>query len=415
MQPPLWEPYPRSGVRGSFTSTSDLSTVSPKDGTSRHHLYVELPDSTLALAVKEPGSVSSGPFATTAAAAPGMPPILLDPNTLDGSPGSGGPAFPQTIHFAQYMPIVFPSSPSGIRILGRMPSPHVPIPTPGVSYFGGGTYIPLVEGAVGDPPAARTTDSVVSSSQPLSEAAAAVAAAATGGGGGGGGARAGGDCPIDPDLLRRRQSLRLPHGQTEMLHSCNSESHSETLLVRVQPPLSAAEAASIGLHTSDGVLTAPPTRDGSRDARAAIGLPSIAPPVDAAVGGAMLAALSQRGTLSSGQPALGLPIEEVMVPRSAPASARSAAADTYPVQPDAALATRTKSDASSPDSCPVATGVAVADATGHESSMAAADTTGPPPQNPSIDARSQGVDPEPPSDADMATGITDGTHGREHA
>lgn len=404
MQPPLWEPYPRSGVRGSFTSAS--STVSPKDGTSRHHLYVELPDSTLALAVKDPGSVSSGPFATAAAAAaaPGMPPILLDPTTLEGPPGSGGPPFPQTIHFAQYMPIVFPSSPSGIRILGRMPSSLAPIPAPGVAYTGGGTYVPLAEGAIGGPPADSLPTSVVSSSQALSEAAAAA---------GGGGAPGGGDCPIDPELLRRRQSLRLPYPANEMLHSCNSDSVSETLLVRVQPPLSAAEAASIGLHASDGVLAAPPPRDGSRDARAAIGLPSIAPPVDAAVGGAMLAALSQRGALSTGPTALGLPIGEALLPRSAPASTHLTAAEDHPVEPETALVSNAKGDPSSPHGADVATGVPPDDGVGIEHAVVAVDAAGPPAHGPGLDVCVEDV--ELPSDVNEATGASHGSHGSGHA
>lgn len=294
MQPPLWDPYPRGGLRASIASTS--SCVSPK-ASSHRHLYVELPDSTLALAVKDPPSLGSSrnmlpqPY-------PGVPPppFLLEANTLDGPPGSAGSSFPHTIHFTSYMPILLHPTLSGVQIPGTINASLQPISPlyahpAGLHLSGSGRLQP--------PSDAQEPPGSTASSRPLSDTTA--------------------ERPIDPDLLRRRQSLRQPYQAQEMLYSCNSDSTAETLFVRMQPPLSAAEMTAIGLPSSEGLAGM------QRDSRAAIGLPSIAPPVDAAAGGALVAALSQRNVNG---PAIGLPVSELRCCHSAPSSARCAVADT---------------------------------------------------------------------------------------
>eukprot|EP00892_Ulva_mutabilis_P000768 jgi/Ulvmu1/10692/UM067_0018.1 len=296
MQPPLWDPYPRGGVRSSLASAS--SGLSPK-GSSHHHLYVELPDSTLALAVKDPPSASSGRVAPQQPfSGGGPPPFLMDVNPIDAPAGSSGPSFPHTIHFTSYMPILLHPALTGVQVPGAINASLQPISP----LYAAPAGLPLADiGQMRQPGSAATYPSAssVASSRPLSEGAQ--------------------ERPIDPDLLRRRQPQRGQPYQ-EMLYSCNSDSTADTVYLRLHPQSAAAAAESqvmaIGLPSSEGMLG-----PHQRGARAAIGLPSIAPPVDAAAGGALVAALSQR---DANAPALGLPVSELRTCHSAPQSARTA-------------------------------------------------------------------------------------------
>lgn len=246
-------------------------------------------------------------------AAPASAPALIEPSPLDCLAASSTTALPPTIHFAHYMPIMFPASMSSAYMPGALHVAPMHARAAGIALAGSGPLRPPSEASV----------SARSSSVPLEGPP---------------------EAPIAPELLRRRQSLRLPaYHAHEMLASCNSDGTTEALLVRVQPPLSAAEAAAIGLPAADAAAA---RGAAPRDARAAIGLPSIAPPVDAAAGGAMLAALTQRRPLSA--PAIGLPVGEMLLPCSGTGSAVSAAGASQRLGPGVIVLEAARSEPGSP-------------------------------------------------------------------